>query len=198
MIKNKKKILPAVILIIAAGIVFCCLQEDRPDVEIRSAITADSPGQEPVDPAGEMTAADTQIPEEEIWVYVSGCVKHPGVYLLHKGARIFEAVELAGGMTEEAAKDAVNLAGEAADGQQIRIPQAGQGAGQMDAVSDLRININTASEEELRSLPGIGAAKAQAIIAYRTDTPFRTIEEIMNVSGIKEGAFEKIRDLIRV
>lgn len=152
--------------------------------------------------------------EALVYVHVCGAVEHPGVYALSEGSRAWEAAEAAGGFTEEAAETAVNLAGMLTDGQQLWIPTkeeaesvslgadpAGMMAGSgLTAFSKSeKVNINTASKEALMTLPGIGEARAEAIVAYRqTAGSFQTIEDIMKVSGIKESAFQKIKDDITV
>ena len=190
---NKRiiKFLPALITIIVAGVVFCCVQEKPSGI----VITEDLPGTEET-PAEKLPGSG-----QDIWVYVSGCVRHPGVYRLEAGARVFEAVEMAGGMTEDAGEGILNLAQELKDGQQICVPSGEQTypeGNKLQEADDGRININTATEEELMSLPGIGKVKAGSIIRYREVTPFLVIEDIMNVQGIKEEAFRKIKDLIKV
>ena len=142
-----------------------------------------------------------------ICVYVCGAVCEPGIYELEEGARVYEAVELAGGMTEEASEASVNLAREAEDGGQIYIPTleeaASQGVvpGAEGASADVprKVNINTASAEELMTLTGIGEAKAKSIMRYREENGgFQSTEELMEISGIKEGVFEKIKDDITI
>ena len=164
---------------------------------------------------------------EMIYVDVCGAVANPGVFQLAAGSRVFQAIEAAGGYLPEAALTCVNRAGVLTDGQQIYIltqeemerqgldpaEMAGASDGQMNgsagtgqntgiaaqAQQDNRININTADETQLTTLTGIGATRAQAIIAYRQENgPFAAIEEIMNVQGIKEGTFAKIKDEIVV
>lgn len=140
---------------------------------------------------------------EYICVHVTGFVAKPGVYNLVKGSRLFEAVQAAGGFLEEADEHFLNLASVLSDGQQIRVlsreeaatakftSSTGQETGQ------LMVNINTASREQLMTLPGIGQTRAESIIAYREKSGgFSTIEDIMKVSGIKESAFEKIKEYI--
>ena len=113
-----------------------------------------------------------------------------------------DAVEMAGGFSENACRDYVNLAKKIESGEHIIIPS-------QDEVKDLKpvqgedalnssplVNINKASKEELMSLPGIGERKAEAIIKYRNSKSFSNIEDIMNISGIKESAFNKIKDKI--
>lgn len=162
--------------------------------------------------AGEENAADeehgtAEVNKAGICVYVCGAVSNPGVYELDDGARVYEAVEAAGGMTGNASADSVNLARAAADGEQIYIPTCeevqtqGIMPGTESAAADAqkKVNINTASAEELMTLTGIGEAKAESIIRYREENGgFQAIEDLMNISGIKEGVFEKIKDDITI
>lgn len=156
---------------------------------------------------GEETAA-----EGTIYVQVCGAVRQPGVVALPAGSRAFEAITMSGGLTEEAAADSVNQAQILTDGQQIMVwtreemetrtglleASPGAAAGE-SAGSPGKINLNTATAQELMTLSGIGEAKAADIIAYREEHGgFETIEDIMKISGIKEAVFEKIRDQITV
>ena len=152
--------------------------------------------------SGRSGAADSQ--QTLIYVQVSGAVEHPGVYQLPEGSRIFEAVELAGGMTDAADINALNQAELLCDGQMIYVYAIGEkelAGDETDAEpeDDGLVNLNTASREQLMTLPGIGASKAESIIAYRKEHgAFETIEDIMNIEGIKEGVFSKIKDHIKV
>lgn len=140
--------------------------------------------------------------EEYINVFVSGAVNNPDVYTLKKGSIIKDAVDLAGGFSEEACRDYVNLAKKLEDGEHIMIPTMEQMSGLSvqnileESQKSTLVNINTATKEELMSLPGIGERKAEAIIKYRNSKSFSNIEDIMNISGIKESAFNKIKDKI--
>lgn len=158
----------------------------------------------------------------EIAVHVCGCVNNPGVYTLCTGARINDAVAAAGGFTPEADVNYLNLAGFLQDGAKVYVPSvdetkdlAGEGAvssGMTGAdvvssgmigigadVDDGLVNINTATRDELMTLPGVGESKADAIIKYREENGgFETISQIMNISGIKDGLFNKIKDKIKV
>lgn len=137
-------------------------------------------------------------------VYVCGAVQSPGVYELSADARIVQAVEAAGGMLDTAAADAVNLADTVQDGVMIRIPYEGEDLSEESlseggAASDGRVNLNTATETELMTLTGIGETKAKQIISYREEHgAFLAAEELMNVSGIGESTYEKIKDDITV
>ena len=140
--------------------------------------------------------------EEYINVFVSGAVNNPDVYTLKKGSIIKDAVDLAGGFSEEACRDYVNLAKKLEGGEHIMIPTMEQMSGLSvqnileESQKSTLVNINTATKEELMSLPGIGERKADSIIEYRNSKSFSAIEDIMNISGIKESAFNKIKDKI--
>ncbi len=159
----------------------------------------------------EMEAGEpTQIPESYIYVDVEGAVVSPGVYRMQDGDRVFQALEAAGGALPEAALDRVNQAAVVADGQQIRIltkeeaEDSDTGSKEILSGGDSggassKVNLNTADEAELCTLSGIGEAKAKAIIKYReSHGAFSTVEELMNVEGIKEGTYQKIEDEITV
>ncbi len=134
----------------------------------------------------------------DIFVYVCGAVNQAGVYKLPAGSRVYEAVELAGGFREDAATTEVNQAEVLQDEARIYIPTFAETISE-EAENDGKINLNKATKEELMTLPGVGEAKAESIIEYRNENGgFKSIEEIMQISGIKEGLFEKIKDLIKV
>ncbi len=144
---------------------------------------------------------------ENIFVYVCGAVQKPGVYELLSGQRICDAIAAAGGLSEQAAGDSLNQAEVLSDGQMLRVLTTEEAAaatvqpGQETAESsrDGRVDINTADASALMSLPGIGQSKADAIIAYRNEHgAFKAPEELMNISGIKEGVYQKIKDSIKV
>ncbi len=139
-------------------------------------------------------------------VYVCGAVVNPGVYTLPADARICDALKAAGGFDETAAKEAVNLAGRIQDAEQIRIPTVEEFASETAAYENAsgigsggRVNLNTATKEELMTVPGIGSSKAESILAYRMEHGcFADVRDIMKIAGIKEGIFEKIKDSITV
>ena len=147
-------------------------------------------------------ASDEQGTASLIMVHICGMVNMPGVYEVEEGSRVYEVVELAGGFAPGAAESYLNLAETVADGQKLVVPSLEEADsdryGQAVSAGDTGlVNINTADKEELMTLPGIGEAKALAIIAWRTEHgSFQSTEEIMQVSGIKESAYEKIKLLI--
>ena len=140
-------------------------------------------------------------------VYVTGEVASPGVYTLPPGSRVQDALEAAGGLTSAAQIQGLNLAQMLTDGLRVVVPgslatdepppTAGETRGGQ-LLSGL-ININTATQAELESLPEIGPVLAEAIIAYReANGPFESIEDIVDVDGVGSGTFALIRDLITV
>lgn len=135
---------------------------------------------------------------DSIFVYVCGAVKCEGVYELPCGSRVYEAVEKAGGFREDAAMTHVNQAKVLQDEAQIYVPTLEEQK-ESQKQNDGKVNLNNAAKEELMTLPGVGEAKAESIIAYREQYGgFQAIEEIMQISGIKEGLFVKIKDYITV
>ena len=144
--------------------------------------------------------SETEVPAEEIYVDVTGAVQKPGVYQLKQGDRVYQAIEKAGGFREDAEESAINQAAVLEDGQQITILSTSQQQMQEEkAAEEGLVNINTADADTLCTLPGIGEAKAKSIIAYREKNgPFKSTEELTKVSGIKEGVFDKVSDLICV
>lgn len=202
------------------------LQEAKAEVDAESSEEKTS-GQKSKVEADEKKSDSEEMQPEMIYVDVCGAVANPGVFQLAAGSRVFQAIEAAGGYLPEAALTCVNRAGVLTDGQQLYIltqeemerqgldpaEMVGASDGQMNGSAgtgqntgmtaqvqqDNRININTADEAQLTTLTGIGATRAQAIIAYREENgPFAAIEDIMNVQGIKEGTFAKIKDEIVV
>ena len=140
--------------------------------------------------------------ENIIYVHVCGAVKEPGVVEIASGSRAQAAVEAAGGFREDADRDYVNLASLVSDGEQLYIPtleEAGERKASQEAAESGLVNINTADVSRLCTLPGIGESRAGDIIAYRQEHgSFADIEEIMQVPGIKESTFEKLKNLITV
>jgi len=159
-------------------------------------------------PSGEAVTLRPVPTDKPIVVHVTGAVPRPGVYALPEGARVQDAISASGGFLAEADKEFINLARVLDDGEMLDIPYT---AGFSPVVptpvenvitsgsdTDL-ININTASSFELDTLPGIVPTTAGKIIAYREENgPFLAPEDIINVSGIGPGTYERIKDLITV
>ncbi|MGB8453311.1 MAG: helix-hairpin-helix domain-containing protein [Anaerocolumna sp.] len=166
------------------------------------------------------------VAHEYIYIYICGAVREPDVYEVDTDTRLVDVIKLAGGLSEDAAGDYVNQAALVEDGQKVYIPTKDEVKGilpdgflyndsnQPDTVNETissevnaagatasagKVNINKASSEELMTLAGIGESKAESIIAYRQEHgSFKRIEEIKNISGIKDSVFNKISDMITV
>lgn len=170
-------------------------------------------------------ATETQKRREtaKICVYVSGAVQAPGLYYVKPGIRYQEAIVQAGGMTEDADETRVNLAKKCKDGCQVNVPfqkgtknkkssskgslaksssgsssGAAAGAAAGTALTGGKVNVNTATAEELESLPGIGPSLAQRIIAQRQKASFQSVEDLLQVSGIGRGTLAKFQDRLEV
>lgn len=152
------------------------------------------------------TVTTSPSPLPKIWVYVVGEVNLPGVYSLDTGALISDAIEAAGGFTDQGDREAVNLVTVLRDNAMIKVPAKGESTGDNWLISEGtssqasgKININTASLEELCTLSGVGESTAGKILSYReANGPFETIEDIMKVPGIKESKFAAIKEEICV
>jgi len=193
------------ILIIISGTIYI-RQEKATEINL-GEITAI---EEPCDVAG--IEVNTETKPEEISVYICGFVARPGVVKVKEGARLEEAVELLGGVKEEADLNAVNLAYKLIDEDMIYIPKKGENpeiaVKTMPGVNTVKnitvdkskkVNINTAGERELDTLEGVGPATAKAIIEYRDQKgPFKSIEDIKKVKGIGDAKFNSMKDEITV
>ncbi|MBU7593655.1 hypothetical protein FVO58_14035 [Metabacillus halosaccharovorans] len=152
---------------------------------------------EPVDKGDERTS---------IVIDVKGAVLKPGVYEVPEDARLYEAIHEAGGLSEKADELAVNLASPLLDGMVVYIPIKGEtkenpfiSQNVAEDSSQKKVNINLATSEELQTLTGIGPSKAESIISYREEQgPFTKIEDILEVTGIGDKSFEKLREEITV
>lgn len=158
----------------------------------------------PVGQAIQLLPPPTRLP---LVVYVTGAVMAPDVYTLSPGSRVADAIRAAGGLTDEADPQVLNLAQVVTDGLRIQVPTLVKASQEtlvevpVRAITPVHtlININTANQAELESLPEIGPHLAQEIILYReANGPFESIDQIMDVSGVGTVTFETIRDLITV
>jgi competence protein ComEA len=155
----------------------------------------------PEPPTGEFSvSADetvNEVTQQFLYVHVVGEVESPGMYQLPIGARLVDAVFAAGGLTEEADNASVNLARELTDGEQIivfSVSQEGEAAG--TTASGL-VSLNRAGDKELEALPGIGPALAGRIVAWReANGGFKSVEDLLKVSGIGESLLSGVIDLV--
>lgn len=172
--------------------------------------TAAEQQQSAADQADDDIKADTNTSmAEPIKVDIKGAIKKPGVYTASSHDRIIDLIERAGGLAEDADVAKVNLSQKVADEMVIYVPKVGEeipatesapvNVAQQNEKGDGKININSADATMLDSLPGIGPSKAEAIIEYReTNGPFQKVEDLMNISGIGEKTFEKLKEQVTV
>ncbi|MGG4168762.1 helix-hairpin-helix domain-containing protein [Rossellomorea vietnamensis] len=179
---------------------------DEPPVE-EPSFTAAAEVEKPIKPENPET--ETAKSPEKVYVDVKGEVVNPGLYEVRQGDRLKFVIDRAGGFTKDADKKLMNLAVKVTDEMMIYVPKIGEmetmpqslpapvssGAGS----GEDKLNINTASEAEFETLPGIGPSKAATIIQYREENgPFKSIEEITKISGIGDKTFEKLQEHIFV
>lgn len=205
------------VLIFASGILYLMSEPRSKDtwkMQTDSAEVSSSLEEEETGPLDEKEDSTEIVSTEDvsmIFVHVAGAVKSPGVYQVKEGSRIYQVIDLAGGLNEDADREFLNMAQPVTDGQKITVYTKEEVESQNIVISTdsmvetsgslekTKININSADRETLMELTGIGEAKADAILEYRMEHgKFQTIEEIMEVPGIKSAAFEKIKDEIIV
>lgn len=219
MLRQKRAIIYSIIFIFAAGVLYCVkgnsgsIQEElatgEPAVSsfVKAVQTSDSV----------VKKDESEKSKQQACCYVCGAVKKPGVYQFETGARLNEVIQLAGGYSKEAAENYLNLAKIVQDSEKIYVPSKeevnSQAAGtngenewslqenteESDQTGVGKVNINSADIDKLTSLPGIGEAKANSILSYRTEHgAFQSIEDLKNVEGIKDGVYNKVKDLISI
>jgi len=202
MIKDKWPYLLIVLLLFGIGFLYVQCQTPKTGISLEESAA----------PKEKIPSPKTEKPEGEapknqiIVVDVKGAVKNPGVYRMNIGERVVDVLEKAGGLTAQADKKQVNLAKKLADEMVIYIPKVGEtlpeNMNPVTANGDAgggKININTATEQELQQISGIGPSKAKAIIEYREKNgSFQTIEDLDKVSGIGEKTLEHMKDQITV
>lgn len=191
---------------IVIGLIWLNLRPRRPIMQEESSISSSR--------LAEPISSQQSSKPDKIYVDLKGAVKHPGVYALNQGSRVFDLLEMAGGLTEEAAERTLNQAQLLVDQQTLYVPtmeeweaeshgpQANGTGSQAPLVSSPssnsgKVNINQADLAQLETLPGIGAKKAQAIIDYRTaNGSFHSLEDLGKVKGIGPKMLEKLKDLV--
>lgn len=198
--KDKIKIVAVPVLVIAA-VLFFWLNSGSDEIKIdegnSSVIEEDGLSQQEVNP-----------PQGHLYVDIGGEVMKPGVYEVSEGTRLFEVIDKAGGLTEDADIDGINRAETVQDGQKIMIGRQGgnpnenregYSANNVTDTGEGKVNINTADAAALQTIPGIGPSKADRIIEYReSEGKFNEIDDIKNISGIGNKTFESIKEYITV
>lgn len=198
--KNKIKIVAVPVLVIAA-VLFFWLNSGSDEIKIdegnSSAIEEDGVSQQEVNST-----------QSHLYVDIGGEVMKPGVYEVSDGTRLFEVIDKAGGLTEDADIDGINRAETVQDGQKIMIGRHGENpdenrdsysANNVTDSGEGKVNINTADAAALQTIPGIGPSKADRIIEYReSEGKFNEIDDIKNISGIGNKTFESIKEYITV
>ena len=190
-------------------LIFCaflcgCTQETQYDVasSLEASETSGETSDDTDNNADTSESTDSSSTANTICVYVCGNVASPGVYDMKEGSRVYEAIEAAGGIVGEVDVTQINMAQKLSDGQQITVTEEGlaqQTSSGGSAGGSAKVNINTASADELMTLSGIGESRAEAIIDYRTRYGnFESVDELMNISGIGEKMLAKIIDNIEI
>ncbi|MFF5995587.1 helix-hairpin-helix domain-containing protein [Lysinibacillus sp. KU-BSD001] len=194
------------ILCVTGIIAFTFLrEEEEPSFEFITEVE-----QEPIEVVAQEIEVEQQ--PQRILVDVKGAVNYPGVYELTEADRVVDAIKLAGGYVDGANAQLINHAQKLQDEMVIYIPLEGQdteldmqqfissaSSSSADSSSSGKVNINTADETQLTTLPGIGPAKAKAIIAHRDEHgKFQAIDGLKNVTGIGDKTFEQLKDLIDI
>ena len=159
-------------------------------------------------PAGVAATSSPSPSPAPLLVHVAGRVRHPGVYQLHQGDRVIDAIQAAGGTLRGADLRSINLAAQLTDGEQIVVlrkgggsvaAQAASGSAGASGTGSALVNLNTATLDQLEALPGIGPVLAQRIMDYREQHgPFASVDDLSNVSGIGDAHMEDLRPLVTV
>lgn len=185
-----------IILIIGAYIailsVFIFIKKGKTDLDLSNQLSLT---QNEIEVQNELFSTDES---NEIYIHISGEIHYPGLIKLNKGDRLFEAIDLAGGMTELADLDQINLSIILQDEDKIYIPKKGEVSEFLITNKETLININTCSKDELMTLTGIGDKTAESIIEYRNKNKFEKIEDLMKINGIGSQKFENIKEKITI
>lgn len=217
MLKNNKKIIVFIIILITLSFIIykIFIKKENLIEEINTNILESTE-------ENDISNKEKNNANEKIIVYITGEVSNPGLYELEENSRIADCIEKAGGTKEKADINNINLATILEDGEKIYIPAKDEEKAQEktnnkseeknnnnitsktvvkneENQKNTKVNINTATQTELESLPGIGPSIATKIIEYRKENgKFKNIEEIKKVNGIGENKYKKIRELIKV
>lgn len=211
--KNKKWL--GVLILLVIGFLFFLHQSKVNQETQQSSINSlllEDPALTGQDPTSETNEEEQEEVEEisNLVIDVKGAVTAPGVYEMEPGNRIHHVISQAGGLTKEANELLINLATPLEDGMVIYVPKQGEeqampalvqgnSADPSSPGSEGMVNINQASSEQLQTITGIGPSKAEAILSYREENgSFKSIEDLLNVSGIGEKTFEKLKEEITI
>lgn len=185
-----------IILIIGAYVailsVFIFIKKGKTDLDLSNQLSL---AQNEIEVQDELFSTDES---NEIYIHISGEIHYPGLIKLNKGDRLFDAIDLAGGMTELADLDQINLSIILQDEDKIYIPKKGEVSEFLITNKETLININTCSKDELMTLTGIGDKTAESIIEYRNKNKFEKIEDLMKINGIGSQKFENIKEKITI
>ena len=201
--KDLIKIVAIPVMVIVA-VLFFWINSNQEEIKIEDA--SSQPAE--TDLGAQSEIEQSQGGQGRIYVDIGGEVEMPGVYEVSEGTRLFQVIERAGGLTEDADIDEINRAETVFDGQKIMIgakgdsEEAKESGGETDSADyeeEGKVNINTADSVLLQSIPGIGPSKAERIIEYRqSNGRFKSIDDIKNISGIGNKTFESIKEYITV
>lgn len=204
-----------IFVIFVSGMIFFQMTACRSNYEQAEGIMEISTQSEVIQ---ETESEPESITDEKVYIDICGAVVKPGVYEVDRGSRLFEVLRMAGGFSEDADREYINQARTVEDGEQIRFPTreeaekyresgnseqmnpvSGDSVKSSTAAGNGKININNASGDQLCTIPGVGTAKAESIIQYREEHgPFGKTEDIMQVTGIKQGMYDKMKEHITV
>lgn len=215
-LSKKQKIILTIIIISIFSILFIYIVKNLYESENNEEIIVNNDVNYIVK-TQEEAVISTKNEKEKVIVHIIGEVNNPGVVRLEDGSRIIDAINSAGGKTEEADLSKINLAYVVEDGTQIYIPRINENLNNIELISseagqgviinssdieeniETKVNINISNKEKLMTLPGIGETTAQKIIDYREQNgKFKTIDELKNISGIGESKFNSLKDKIKI
>lgn len=194
---EERRLLGLVLVILSLGLGWTVHSRLRP-----APVAWPGDGEGTGDVSAAVTAVDLEEDGDEVFlVHVAGAVRAPGVYPLAAGARVYEAIDAAGGPQEDAVLDALNLAEPVHDAMRIYVPAedevtggSGLGISAAGSAGSPLIDVNRASVDQLQALPGVGPVLAARIVAYReSHGPFRSVEDLLGVSGIGPKSLEQLR-----
>lgn len=208
-INKKIKIIAVILIIISLLIVIYYIYSNNYDIDIDKSIDITEENKKEKEDKEESKIE--KVEENLITIHIAGCVVNQGIIKILEGSRIADAIEIAGGLTDEADISTINLATILEDGVKIYIPKQNEIQENVeknvensitysnDNKKSEKININSASQGELETLPGIGTSTANNIIKYRKENgKFKDIEDLKNVKGIGNNKFEKIKELVSI